>query len=176
MNLKPVKAQKIDPRIIGIDPGKSGSILSYNPRRNRIDFVYMMPVDENGVADFDHIHEIFTSYETWNIHIILERAVSFGMGTKSAFNYGRSYAALEIAIKLLQLKVTYVEPSRWTKVMHEGIPNEYKPKIKSLMAVKRLYPKLLSELPSHPKTGEPYDGAIDALLLAGYGTRILTLE
>ncbi len=46
------------------------------------------------------------------------------------------------------------------------------PKAKSLIAVKRLFPKLVKQLPRDRK-GNLLDGPVDALLIAGYGLRRL---
>ena len=54
--------------------------------------------------------------------------------------------------------------------MHEGLSTDLRPKAKSMMAVKRLYPHLVKILPTNTK-GALQDGPIDALLIAGYGIR-----
>lgn len=121
--------------------------------------------------DFDGVHALlYELLEKYRFHIFLERAIPMAMGSKGAFNYGRGFAALEIAIQLLRIPVTYVEPAKWAKYMHEGLSTDLRPKAKSLMAVKRLYPKLVGALPTNTK-GTIMDGPIDALLIAGYGIR-----
>jgi hypothetical protein len=92
------------------------------------------------------------------------------MGTKGAFNYGRGFAAIEIVLQDGDFPYTLVEPQKWAKVMHAGIGKDLKPKAKSAIAVARLFPKL-SKLCTFDKAGKPHDGAIDALLIAGYGLR-----
>lgn len=157
--------------IVGIDPGLEGAIVVFNGRQMRC---WEMPLIESGKSrevDFDGIHEILyeikTSYGE-NVHIYLERAVAFSMGVTSAFNYGRGFAAIEIAIQVLGMSVTYLESNKWTKLIHAGIAKDLKAKAKSLIAVKRLYPKLVKDLPRN-RNGKLYDGFIDALLIAGYG-------
>lgn len=158
--------------VLGIDPGLAGAFVLFDGK----DFAsFEMPVANSGkdkFVEFDAVHELLTHLTGTNtdLHVYLERAVSFGMGTKGAFNYGRGFAAIEIAIELLKMPVTYVEPGKWTKEMHAGISGDLKPKAKSLIAAKRLFPKLVGQLPKGKK-GKILDGPIDALLIAAYGLR-----
>jgi hypothetical protein len=158
--------------ILGIDPGLKGAFVLFDGHAIKH---WPMPVLTNGKdkeIDFNGIYNLLWSIygDEWNLHIYLERAVAFAMGAKGAFNYGRGYAALEIAISLLQIPVTYVEPGKWTKVIHAGISADLKPKAKSLIAVKRLYPHLVDRLP-RTKKGALLDGQVDAFLIAAYGLK-----
>lgn len=157
-------------KILGIDPGLDGALVLFDGEKLK---TWPMPLIEIGKRrdiEFDALHELLWDIQGYHsgFHVYLERAVSFGMGLKSAFNYGRGFAAIEISIALLHLPVTYVEPAKWTKEMHEGISGDLKAKAKSLIAVKRLFPKLVGMLPK-TKTGRILDGPIDALLIAAYG-------
>lgn len=134
-----------------------------------------MPITQTGkekLINFDQVHYILErlSRNFGLVHVYLERAIPFAMGAKSAFSYGRGFEALVIAVKILGFPHTLVEPGKWTKEMHEGISGDLKPKVKSLIAVKRLYPHLVDRLPKGSKGGL-MDGPIDALLIAGYGLR-----
>ena len=71
--------------------------------------------------------------------------------------------------------MTYLEPSKWAKVMHEGISKDLKPKAKSTIAVERLFKKFHGSLPRN-KNGKIHEGVMDALLIAGYAERISGLE
>ncbi len=159
--------------VLGIDPGLDGAFALFNGRTLK---TWDMPILKNGKSrdiDFGGVRRLLeTIRKTFgDYHIYLERAVAFGMGTTSAFNYGRGFRALEIAIELHQdAGLTLVEPTKWTRSMHEGISKDMKAKAKSLVAVKRLYPKLVPVLPTN-KNGAIYDGHIDAFLIAGYGYR-----
>ena len=164
-------------RVLGIDPGLAGAFVVFDGKEFAS---YAMPIVENGkdkFVEFDGVHELLFNLSDVNtdLHVFLERAVSFGMGTKAAFNYGRGFAAVEIAIELLKMPVTYVEPGKWTKEMHAGISGDLKPKAKSLIAVKRLFPKLVGQLPKGKK-GKLLDGPIDALLIAAYGLKKVTSQ
>lgn len=154
-------------KIVGIDPGISGAIVSLNAETN--DFIFhKMPIHENKDINFEAFLEII--YSVGQCHVFLERAVAFALGVTGAFNYGRGFAALEIAIKFSKLPVTYVEPNKWTKEMHQGIETDLKAKAKSIIAVKRLFPGLVDKIPT-TKTGKMHEGVVDALLIAGYGAR-----
>lgn len=158
-------------KVLAIDPGQTGAFV-YLDSKGYFDFE-LMPIIENGKdkdVDFEAVRNILKGFLDVDA-IFLERAAPHAMGSKHAFNYGRGFAAIEIAVKLSEIPVVYVEPAKWTKVMHEGISNDLKPKAKSLIAVERLYKKLLPKIPRTPKSKALLDGVVDALLIAGYGLR-----
>ncbi len=161
-------------RVIGIDPGISGAIiLTDGEKEIRWAAIPIGPDRSVSFSDFHAVMSAFGGEDFSNRpHVFLERAVSFGMGTKSAFNYGRGFEAITIALGLLKFPYTLVEPAKWTKVMHEGTAANLKPKARSLIAVQRLFPTLVGALPKKPRGGI-HDGFIDALLIAGYGLRKL---
>jgi hypothetical protein len=157
--------------VIGIDPGLTGAIVVTDGKKLRY---YLLPVEQEGKdkrISFVGVTGILKELQP-GLPIFLERAVSFGMGTKAAFNYGRGFEALCLAIQVTGFPLTMVEPAKWTKVMHQGISDDIKPKAKSVVAVKRLFPKLWQSLPQKPRGG-PLDGPMDALLIAGYGLQLL---
>lgn len=159
-------------KVLAIDPGLSGAFVLTDGKTLT---TWPMPIKIHGKdksVHFDGVHALL-----WDVldkhglvHIFLERAVPMAQGSKSAFNYGRGFEALVIAIELLKFPVTLVEPFKWTKEMHEGISADLRPKVRSEIAVKRLFPQLVDKLPKKPKGGLQ-DGPIDALLIAGYGLR-----
>lgn len=162
------------PYVVAIDPGINGAIVVTDGKKLR---QWPMPLAVNGkekAVSFygvrNMLSNIFRDYGV--LHVYLERAVPMAMGSKGAFSYGRGFEALIIAIELHEAPLTLVEPAKWTKEMHEGISNDMRPKVKSLIAVKRLFPHLVASLPTKPKGGL-HDGPIDALLIAGYALRKL---
>jgi hypothetical protein len=128
---------------------------------------FAMPLSGDDI-DFHGVLSLITAWAPK--HIYLERAVSFGMGIKGAFNYGRGFAAIEIAIKLAKVSVTYVEPNKWTKELCEGIDKRLKAKERSLIALRRLFPRGINGITKN-KNGKLHDGMVDALLIAEYGRR-----
>lgn len=160
--------------VVGVDPGVAGAIVVLNERRIK---TYSMPVNADGkvkLVSYMELARIFGEIRTrWGkVHVFLERAVPMAMGSAGAFTYGRGFEAIIIALEMSLMPVTQVEPAKWAKEMHEGISADLKPKARSLIAVKRLYPHLVASLPKKPKGGL-HDGPIDALLIAGYGLRKL---
>ena len=155
-------------KIIAIDPGLTGAIIFLDGEKFE---TFSMPLQENKDVDFDGVRAILGKFP--GAHVMLERAMPLAMGAKHAFNYGRAFMALELAVKLSGLAVTYVEPSKWVKLMHEGISKDLKPKAKSLIAVQRLFPNLIEKIPKTPKSGKLHEGVVDALLIAGFGARTL---
>lgn len=156
-------------KVLAIDPGNKGALILFDGKKLKH---WAMPTNRDGEVDFEWAHNILSGVADHHcgVTVYLERAVSFGMGTRSAFNYGRGFAAVEIAIFLTKLPAVYVEPAKWTKVMHQGIAKELKPKAKSQIAVRRLFPHLVDRLPRNKK-GELLDGPVDALLIAAYGLK-----
>lgn len=153
--------------VLGIDPGLTGAFVKFDGK----DFGFeLMPLTPERRVDFDQVWEILTGFKG---HVFVERAMPMAMGAKHAFNYGKDFAAIEIAIQLCELPATYVEPSKWTKEIFQGINSDLKPKAKSLVALKRLLPKLVSQIPTTPKSKKMHEGVVDALLIAYYGLKKL---
>lgn len=156
-------------RILGIDPGKSGAFVLH--KGDALDWA-VMPLDGESI-DFKKIVDLIAGFSP--DHIFLERAIPFAMGSKGAFNYGRGFAALEIAAQLASRPMTYVEPAKWTKEMFAGIDTRMKPKERGRIALKRLFPSLVDTLPTDKK-GNVHDGVQDALLIAEWGRRRLPMS
>lgn len=151
---------------LAIDPGKNGAIVYLSGT----DFVYFkMPLSQTNDVNFKKVAKILKMYK--GVHVILERAVPFSMGMKSAFNYGRDFKALEIAIEICKNPVTYVEPNKWAKEMCQGVKHSRDKKKRNAIAAQRLFPNEFLKVPKGPKSGKPHDGVVDALLMAGYGIR-----
>lgn len=155
-------------RIIGIDPGLTGAIVCLEDNEMRY---WPMPLTDKEIC-FDTVYQLLRTFDKKG-HVFLERAMPMAMGSKAAFNYGRGFMTIEMAIKLSGMPVTYVEPLKWSKIIHEGISNDLKPKAKSLIAVKRLFPTLSEQIPVTPKSKKMHEGVVDALLIAEYGRRML---
>lgn len=161
-------------KILAIDPGVTGAFVV----TDGVAFVqsHEMPVVLYGrdkAVTFDGVHRLLQNIKIEHglLHVYLERAVPMAMGSKSAFSYGRGFEALVIALSIHKFPVTQIEPNKWTKEMHEGISADLRPKVRSMIAVKRLFPQLVGMLPKRVKTGALHDGPVDALLMAGYGLR-----
>lgn len=161
--------------VLGIDPGFSGAFVGTDGKK----YLHYFPMPVTGKKserriDSEGVYQIVQYFldEYRAPYIFLERAIPMAMGSKGAFNYGRGFEALIHGIEKAGVAFTLVEPSKWTRVMHEGLSPDLKPKAKSLIAVQKLFPKLLGSLPKNTK-GAFHDGPVDALLIAGYGLRQL---
>jgi hypothetical protein len=160
--------------VLGVDPGLGGAFVITDADQKLQ--IWPMPVMIHGKDKSVHFDGVVRLLEeVRSAHgkpaVYLERAVSFGMGAKGAFNYGRGFETVVIALHLAKLSVTFVEPGKWTKEMHEGTNADLRPKMRSAIAVERLYPQLVGKLPRKGKI--LMDGPMDALLIAGYGIRRL---
>jgi hypothetical protein len=158
--------------VLGIDPGLNGAIVLLDDAGGLQNFLMPLTVEgKNKSLDFEALQKNFQGIPASGCHVFLERAVAFGMGLTGAFSYGRGFGFIEIAIKLAGLPVTQVSPKEWTKEMHQGISADLKPKVKSQIAVERLFPQFVSAIPR--AKGKMHEGIVDALLIAGYGLRKL---
>lgn len=159
---------------LGVDPGVNGAFVLTDGKRLT---TWPMPTETDGknkTVSYKGLVKLVAAIVQLRRkpHVFLERAIPMAQGAKSAFSYGRGFEALSIALEVAGFSTTLVDPHKWTKEMHEGISADLRPKAKSLIAVKRLYPQLVGLLPKRPKGGLE-DGPVDALLLAGYGLRRL---
>ncbi|CAM6004909.1 unnamed protein product [Sphagnum balticum] len=157
--------------ILGIDPGLEGAFVLTDGERVVCDKMPIQDGGKNKEIDFTGVCKLLNKAAQLGVkHIYLERAMALAMGSSHAFNYGRGFGFIEIAIKLSSIPVTYVLPQQWQKEMFEGVSVDLKPKARALIAIERLYPLLVEKLPKKPKGGM-HDGFVDALLIAGYGLR-----
>lgn len=155
---------------LGIDPGLKGGLVLISEAGKILDFM-KMPVRKDGLIDHDAIYKFISPIT--GLSVFLERAVSFGMGTTSAFTYGRGFAAVEIAIELSGNRINYVYPTVWTRLLHKDQPKALDSKEKSLRVARSLH-----NLKAFPvsRTGKIHDGLIDSFLLAEYGRRTAKLN
>lgn len=160
--------------VVGIDPGNEGAFVVTDGVE--LIEVFMMPKSVERILAFADVMDILVSIRnTYQpAGVFLERALPMAMGSGGAFTYGRNFQTLVVAIGLSFIPMVMVEPSKWTKLMHQGINSKLKPKAKSEIAVKRLFPRLAQVMPKRPKKGDLLDGPVDALLIAAYGLRTLS--
>lgn len=163
-------------RIIGIDPGKTGWIVCLSDTGSIIGH-HPMPIDTAGDVDHERVfQEVKRLSGGEPTQIFLERAMPMAMGSKHAFNYGRDFKAVEVAVKVSAIPFTMVEPSKWCKAMYQGIDARLQAKAKALIAFEQLMPGEKDKAPRGPKTGRVLDGFVDAALIAEYGRRFLRLN
>lgn len=155
--------------VIGIDPGKKGSIVAMNGNE-----ITLHPMPEDALETIDILKSYCAKSEC---HVFLEKAQAMSIsgnkqGVSSMFNYGVGFGTLLGIIATLKIPHTLVHPKTWCKVMHQGT-TAGDAKERSLEAARRLYPNV--QLLRTSRCKKPDEGFIDALLICGYGKRILNI-
>ncbi len=158
--------------IVGIDPGKSGAIVELT-HDGRIFAHHLFPFDEGGMILYPALKELFNGIASHisGGKVFLERALPMAMGAKHAFNYGRDFQSIMIALSECNLPFELVEPSKWTKVICAGIDTNLKAKARSALALRQLMPSEVHKIPVSPKAKNMHDGVLEAALIAEYGRR-----
>ena len=176
---------------IGIDPGKSGSIIGMTGLGELV-LKEVTPLVGSEI-DWNSFAEMLREFDQFgNTHIFLEHVHAMhNSSAKATFSFGGCFEGVKALCAAFKLPMTLVSPRDWQKEMHQGIPQQYKaavkiktgpkagqmgkpkkdPKKMSLMAVKRLFPTV--SLLRTPKCSKDHDGIVDALLIAEYGRRKL---
>lgn len=164
---------------VGIDPGKDGFIVLISESEG----VFSWPVPKIGNAvDLNELNNIFKTISTkCNVHCVLEQVHAIqGSGAKGTFEFGRIYGIMEALLIANSISHTKIQPKKWQKEMHEGIPIQKKQsstgkttindtKKMSLIAAKQLFP--LIDLRKSEKAKNPDHNKVDALLIAEYCRR-----
>lgn len=157
------------PVYLGIDPGLSGALAFYAPRRNRLD-VYDMPTEtyhRNGKVkrrvDAVELGRIIGGHAaTDNIYACVELVGAMpGQGVTSMFTFGRGVGVVDGVLGALEITpIVYVPPRTWMSAV--GLP----PK-----ADKSLHRKFAQK--AFPGAAHLFgrvkdDGRADAALIAKY--------
>ncbi len=153
---------------IGIDPGKHGGIAVLNDKREIQDLQVLQDA-----LWFSKFMKGFIGIKE-PLMVFMEKVQVMGPasgGLVSMLNYGYGAGQLDGILFASEIPFELVAPISWTKVMHAGIAAADRPKVRSLMAVQRLFPSEDFRNPDAPKSKKAHDGIIDALLIAEYGRR-----
>lgn len=157
--------------VLGIDPGQSGGLILMNPSGDILG-KEVMPITETKELDKQAFISLLSEWDTWGrFHVFMERIVPFAMTAKSAMTFGRQLGMIEQILWDKGYSVTFVEPKKWNKEMHQGIDQNIKPKVRTSIAISRLFPKV--NLLATEKSKKSHEGLCDALLIAEYGRRSL---
>lgn len=157
-------------RIVGIDPGKKGAVVTITRSQGSIIDMWAMEEDKQGLVL--HLEKLLLGVqEKGHLHVFLEKAQAMPKnGAVSMFNYGTGYGIIQGILLALKIPHTLVPPGLWTKQLHAGIMGSL-PKKKSLEAARRLFPEVDLKDPCSPRSKVPHEGIVDALLIAEYGRR-----
>ena len=167
---------------IGVDPGKTGSIVVIDEKKNMI-ICNIQTVGKE--IDIHHISRFLNAYKE-NSHAVIEDVHSiFGAGAKSNFQFGRALGIIEGIICSLSIPFTKVAPKKWQAEMWEGVRPVLLPtgkkkkdgsvktkidtKATSAIACKRLFPN--TDFRPTERSKKDHNGAIDAALIAVYCQR-----
>ena len=163
---------------IGIDNGANGAIVALD-RNYGVVLAELMPVLAAGVIrkgkkstkrvlDMKQASMILQELRdrSRDVFAVLEHAQTFpGEGVSTAFNAGRGYGALEMALVCAKIPYEVVRPRIWQKVVLCGIEGA-DTKVKSVLKCQRRLPDL--DL-TPGKKRKPHDGLADAACMALYG-------
>lgn len=158
-------------KYLGIDPGQTGAFVLMDESGSVLQ-VSVMPLGPDGQPDYMGIKGILKWYCRDSAMVYLERAMAMAMGSTHALTYGMGFAAIKIALLELGAPYTMVEPGKWQKIIFEGIDQRFKPKVRALIAIDRLFPEEKSKIPVSPRAKKLHEGVVDALLIAEYGRRL----
>ena len=110
-------------RIIGIDPGISGSISFFQD--GEILEVLEMPnmiegkknkKQVNGSQIYNEISKKIKNIDKKNVKVVIEHVTAMpGQGVTSMFNFGQSFGILKGICSAMQLSVYFVRPAMWKK-------------------------------------------------------------
>lgn len=162
---------------VGIDPGKSGSIVAIDPA-GLIVFQGKPPVigtkyDIGGmiqiIRDVQNIGGVIQ-------HAVLESIHANVIGSKASnFDLGFGLGVWATALHSCGVSYSMIPPQTWQKGFFTGLPKQMKPKEKALTIATRLLP---DENWYHlgargQKLTNIDDGKVDAYLLAEYARRFI---
>lgn len=162
---------------VGIDPGLTGGIVAIESPRKVI-FSQVMPLIGNKEIDLVELRTLLLGLKQRAadkgtiLTVFLEKVRSRpGQGVVAMFTFGRGLGMLEGMLTALEIPVQQITPQAWVKEMHAGMDGRLKPKARSLLVVRRLYPDI--NLLASARSTKMHEGLMDAALIATYGMRKL---
>lgn len=164
-------------KILAIDPGKSGGFALVERMNANILGLWPMPLTGGkvcavGIANI--YHDIRTRIPFGEVPaVFIEKVQAMKHDGKVGMcSYFKGAGFLQMCA-LWGWPITEVPPGTWCKVMHAGCPADLKPKEKSRMVLRSLYPGLyVAGSPIWPKRAQkPHEGLMDALMISEYARR-----
>jgi crossover junction endodeoxyribonuclease RuvC len=155
--------------ILGIDPGLTGGLAIIKDDGSLFTYAVMPSYKVQTKRGGSHRHIDIRVLDLWmegRLDVIdrcyLELAASRpGQGAQSTFKFGQVFGAIEAVLVLRKIPYQLVHPATWSCKIHAGISKTIKPKDRSKMVMKRMYPNLVNDV--------VHDGVIDAFLIAQWG-------
>lgn len=159
------------PRLfVGIDPGKSGAIVSIGSECGRV-CTFPMPVvsgDSREEYDTQKIRSILFEPDCM---VFIERQQPLPPkmgGSLASYWRGASQYLFEGLCVGLQIPYEIVRPVDWQKEFFQGLSKDLG-KQRSVIVCKRLFPGV--DIRRTPRCHKDDDGIADAILIAEYGRR-----
>ena len=148
----------------GVDPGKTGGIVSINDA-GKVEYFEIPKIGTE--VDFQALSDIFENIAKEPHFLVLEDVHAVPKaGAMQSFNFGQILGAKKALLSAFKIRHTMVQPKAWQKLIWTGIPNMKKSdgkndtKAMSYLAFQRLFP--------NEKVAKSKDGLIDAALMAMY--------
>jgi len=159
--------------IIGIDPGKSGAVVSMNLETHAVSSKQITPMVKVGKSrqeyDIQGMSEMLKSLSKDGGKVFIERQQARpGQGVSSMFTTGMGYGLWLGICGGLEIPIEVVSPTSWTREMLRGVPGEGKGR--NILGAKRLFPS--EDLRKSDRARVAHDGICDALLICEYGWRL----
>lgn len=157
--------------IFGVDPGLSGSVAAVGEG-----IAAAIPFEQSnaGTLDFKAIAAFLDSFKQFECRAFVEAVHAFHkQGVSSAFTFGRTTGHIEGFLLGRGIMVSRVLPKVWQDSMYLKLRPELEGKERSIQAVKALYPDI--SIRRTVRTTTDHSGMADALLIATYGHRLLSL-
>ena len=151
--------------IIGIDPGLTGAIAILNSSDQSIIRLEDMPVIPDGrkkKVSGHGLKQILGVHSRHEIDMVYLEQVGArpGQGVVSMFSFGRSVGAVEAAVSVMGLPLTYVSPQKWKRAA--GLLRADKDASRG---------RVLDLYPSADVLRKKDNGRADAVLIARYGSQ-----
>jgi len=156
--------------IIGIDPGLTGGMVLYNDTLLEVEDYLKF----SKLGSIFNVNEMVETIKNWRHGaiikmVVIEQVSSRPMqGVASVFKFGMTYGMQIGVISTNKLPLTFINPTRWTKEIHQGIKTTLDPKEKSQVAMSQLFPTVDWK---GPRSGKQHEGLMDALLIAEFWRR-----
>tara|TARA_R110000803_G_scaffold210835_1_gene284171 strand:+ start:41068 stop:41580 length:513 start_codon:yes stop_codon:yes gene_type:complete len=167
-------------KILGIDPGSDGGlcILEDGVIIKTMSTPNFKDCNGNKIIDTYKVGDFISENEVDHIFIEDVHAI-YGISAKNTFNFGRNVGMIEGLILAFGYELNKVKPKVWQLKPWRSVPmikdenGKKDNKIRSLLALKKLFPNISEEiLLRTPRCKKPHDGIVDSILIAYYGNSV----
>lgn len=157
---------------IGIDCGLNGAIVALDSDSRKIISKLPMPVINNGKRneiDISGINEIFESWSHIRTKLIIEDTGGHAPSAAALRSMTYSFAVVKTVATVNKLSHHTVLARKWQSTFWTRPSGKYDTKAAALKAAKQIW--LTEDWRKTPRSKIPFDGFVDAALLAEYGRK-----